>query len=328
MAEKSEPKPTYSDQGFTEYIKWRSSYTGVPEDIITKVRLTQLDQFSRAKNGQDGIQYWVDKGNKEANPIPIDSDFFTWAFRRDIHYPREKAPPIRLPQMYQDNVPFSYDGGYILLDDDANVHIMMAAMPNEKADSFGDRHDHAKTRIENRTGIKLSEFAAAQRCYVVHTYNKVSEKVEILIVPIVSFNKEKTTLFLGNSALLDWPNTWESTRIADADGNSTDVTNEYINPNSKTTNSKKISEAEERYSKVLAKEWMFNSPDLSVKFVTGEVISEWANSENFAEQTRGKLREELLKELADPTIERDEAYRNYMRKVMQYGSQKSRELVE
>lgn len=301
---------------------------GVPEDIITKVRLTQLDQFSRAKNGQDGIQYWVDKGKKEGNPIPVDSDFFTWAFRRDVHYPREKIPPVSLPKMYQDNVPFSYDGGYILLDDDTNVHIMMAARPNEKADTFGDGHDHARTRIESRTGKKLSEFAAAQRCYVVHTYNRVTEKVETLIIPIVSFNKEKTTLFLGNRALLDWPNTWESTRIADSEGASVDVTNSYINSNHTSTNLEKISEAEERYTKVLTREWMFNKGDLQVKFVTGKDISEWANSENFAGQTRGKLREELLKELADPTIERDEAYRNYMRKVMLYGSQASRELVK
>lgn len=328
MGEKTGPKSAHFEQSFRDFIQWRSEVTGVPEDVITKVRLTQLDQISRAKSGQDGIQYWVDKGNIEGSPIPVDNNFFTWAFRRDVHYGRDKQVPISLPDVYKDNIPFSYDGGYILLDDDSNVHIMMAAKPNEKADTFGDFHDQARTRIEARTGKKLSEFAAAQRCYVIHTYNQVLEKVETLIVPIVSYNKEKTSMFLGNRALLDWPNTWESRKLVNSEGRSVDLTNSNINTNNISINLEKISEAEERYSKELAREWMFNRGDLQVKFVTGEAISEWANSENFAEQTRSKLREQLRKELADPTIERDEAYRNYMRKIMLYGSQASRELVK
>lgn len=313
---------------FREHVKWRSSITGVPKDILEKVQIVQLDQYSYEPTGVDSVQYWVDKYKKRGEVTIYDNYFFTHAFCRDVSYSRERSLPVSLPEQYHDNLPFAYDGGYIIIDDNNNLQVMTAANPNEKTDTFGDMHDHAKNRLENRTGKKLSEFKAAQRCYVVHTYNQITEMVETLIIPIVSYNRDDTKQFLGNSRLAAWPEVWGSTRLVNVENVSTDVTSSQINENLGHASSVMIAEAEDRYSKALARQWMFNQSGLSVKFITSDSLNEWSRAETFAEQTRGKLREELLIELADPTIERDEAYRNYMRKTMLYGSQKSRELVK
>lgn len=314
---------------FHDRAEWRSSITGVPVAILEKFQIVQLDQFSYEPTGEDSIQYWVDKHKNEGKPTIYDSNFYTHAFCRDVSYSRERSLPVSLPEQYRDNLPFAYDGGYIIIDDNNNLQVMTAANPNEKPDAFGDGHDHAKNRLENRTGKKLSEFKAAQRCYVVHTYNQITEKVETLIIPIVSYNRDDTKQFLGNSRLATWPQVWESTRLENIEaGSSTDVTSALINKNEGSISSVMITEAEYRYSMALARQWMLNQSSLSVKFVTSDSLAEWSRAETFAEQTRGKLREELQNELADPTLESDEAYRNYMRKVMLYGSQANRELVK
>jgi len=332
MSEKSNMSD--AQKKFHEYVGWRSKVTGVPEDILGKIRIVQLDQYTYEPTGIDSIQYWVDRYKVDRYKVEgkvktYDNNFYTDAFCRDVNYARERSLPVSLPEQYHDNLPFAYDGGYIIIDDNDNLQVMTAANPNEKPDTFGDMHDHARNRLENRTGKKLSEFKSAQRCYVVHTYNQITEKVETLIIPIVSYNKDdETKLFLGNSRLVSWPNVWESTRLVGVETGSTDITSSLINENVGHANSVMITAAEDRYSKALARQWMFNQSDLSVKFVTSDSLAEWTRAKTFAEQTRGKLREELIKELADPTIESDDAYRNYMRKVMLYGSQASRELVK